>query len=486
MVSLGKPSTRRLIEELKSVVGDEYVIHRDEDLLVFEYDGSVDKALPTAVVLPADTNEVVSVTKLAATYNIPITARGAGTGLSGGAIANHGGIVLALTRMTRIIQIDAENMTAIVEPGVVNIDLSTATAPYGLYYPPDPSSQKVCTLGGNVAENSGGPHCLAYGVTTNYVLGLEVVLANGSVQWFGETTREVGGYDLRGIMVGSEGTLGIVTKIAVRLVKIPEVVRTLLAVFNNVEDASLAVSDIIAAGIVPAALEMMDKLCIRAAEASVPAGYPQDAGAILLVEVDGLSEVTDEQVADIIHVCNKHSPIEIRTASDNIEREKLWAGRKGVIGALGRLAPNYYLVDGTVPRTRIMDTLKGVEKISKDYELPIGNLLHAGDGNLHPLILFDERKPGDTQKALEAGGKILELCIQAGGVLSGEHGIGMEKQEYMPLMFTDDDMTSMAKLKLAFETNDILNPGKIFPTGSSHVAIPQTGAISRTGPDAFI
>ena len=423
MVSLGKPSTRRLIEELKSVVGDEYVIHRDEDLLVFEYDGSVDKALPTAVVLPADTNEVVSVTKLAATYSIPITARGAGTGLSGGAIANHGGIVLALTRMTRIIQIDAENMTAIVEPGVVNIDLSTATAPYGLYYPPDPSSQKVCTLGGNVAENSGGPHCLAYGVTTNYVLGLEVVLANGSVQWFGETTREVGGYDLRGIMVGSEGTLGIVTKIAVRLVKIPEVVRTLLAVFNNVEDASLAVSDIIAAGIVPAALEMMDKLCIRAAEASVPAGYPQDAGAILLVEVDGLSEVTDEQVADIIHVCNKHSPIEIRTASDNIEREKLWAGRKGVIGALGRLAPNYYLVDGTVPRTRIMDTLKGVEKISKDYELPIGNLLHAGDGNLHPLILFDERKPGDTQKALEAGGKILELCIQAGGVLSGEHGI---------------------------------------------------------------
>ena len=267
MVSLGKRSTRRLIEELKSVVGDEYVIHLDEDLLVFEYDGSVDKALPTAVVLPADTNEVVSVTELAATYNIPITARGAGTGLSGGAIANHGGIVLALTRMTRIIQIDAENMTAIVEPGVVNIDLSTATAPYGLYYPPDPSSQKVCTLGGNVAENSGGPHCLAYGVTTNYVLGLEVVLANGSVQWFGETTREVGGYDLRGIMVGSEGTLGIVTKIAVRLVKIPEVVRTLLAVFNNIEDASLAVSDIIAAGIVPAALEMMDKLCIRAAEA---------------------------------------------------------------------------------------------------------------------------------------------------------------------------------------------------------------------------
>ena len=476
----------RMIGELRLIVGDMYVVDSPEDLIVFEYDGSVDRALPEAVVLPAGTEQVSRVIKVAAKYGLPVVARGAGTGLSGGAVADKGGIVLALTRMTRVLEVDVENRLAVVEPGVVNIDLTHAAEKHGLYFAPDPSSQKVCTIGGNVAENSGGPHCLAYGVTTNHILGMEVVLADGSIQWFGGKTREMPGYDLRGVMIGSEGTLGVVTRVVVRLLKEPEAVRTLLAVFKRLEDASSAVSGIIAAGIVPAALEMMDHLCIQAAEASVHAGYPENAGAILLVEVDGLWEEVEEETAEIERVCTAYEPIEIRTASDATERERLWAGRKGVLGALGRLAPNYYLVDGTIPRTRLMEVLTEITAISERFGLPIANLLHAGDGNLHPSVLYDERKPGETRRALDAGGEILKLCVEAGGVLSGEHGIGLEKQEYMPLMFTDDDMAAMAGLKPAFAAGDMFNPGKIFPTGAPHEGVSHAAAVARTGPGAFI
>ena len=476
----------QLIDDLKAIVGDMYVVHSPEDLIVFEYDGSVDKAMPLAVVLPATTEEVASTVEAARRYGVPIVARGAGTGLSGGAIAEHGGLVIALTRMTRILEIDPEDRLAVVEPGVVNIDLTGAASRYGLYYAPDPSSQKACTIGGNVAENSGGPHCLAYGVTTNHVLGMEVVLADGSVQWFGGKTREASGYDLRGIVTGSEGTLALVTKVVVRLLKQPEAVRTLLAVFRELDQASSAVSGIIAAGIVPAAIEMMDHLCIEAAEPAVHAGYPAGAGAVLLVEVDGLVEVVEEEATEIERVCQSFEPMEIRTAADEAERERLWAGRKGVLGALGRLAPNYYLVDGTIPRTKLMNVLTRITEIGEKAGLPIANLLHAGDGNLHPSILFDERDPNQKRRALEAGGEILKLCVEAGGVLSGEHGIGLEKQEYMPLMFTAEDMEAMEKLKPAFATNGMLNPGKIFPTGASHVPVPQSGAVARTGADAFI
>ena len=475
-----------LIDGLKAIVGDMYVVHEHHDLLVFEYDGSVDRALPLAVVLPATTDEVSGVVKTARRHGVPIIARGAGTGLSGGAIAHQGGIVVALTRMTRILEIDVQNRMAVVEPGVVNIDLTHAVSRHGLYFAPDPSSQKVCTIGGNVAENSGGPHCLAYGVTTNHVLGMEVVLADGSVQWLGATTRETTGYDLRGVLIGSEGTLAIVTKVAVRLLKQPEAVKTSLAVFKELDDASGAVSGIIAAGIVPAAIEMMDDLCIEAAEAAVHAGYPKGAGAVLLVEVDGLRESVEEESAEIEQVCRAYDPIEIRTATDAEERERLWAGRKGVLGALGRLAPNYYLVDGTIPRTKLVEVLSRIRQISKESGLPIANLLHAGDGNLHPSVLFDERKPGETERALRVGGEILKLCVEVGGVLSGEHGIGLEKQEYMPLMFTDDDMDSMARLKPAFATEDLLNPGKIFPTGAACVDISQAAAVAKTGADAYI
>ncbi len=475
-----------LIRDLATIVGAPNVVHKAEDLIVFEYDGSVDRALPTVVVLPRTTEEVSNVVKTAAAHGVPVVARGAGTGLSGGAIAEHGGIVVALTRMTSILEIDEVNRLAVVEPGVVNIDLTTAASKYGLYYAPDPSSQKACTIGGNVAENSGGPHCLAYGVTTNHVLGMEVVLADGSVHWFGGKTREAPGYDLRGIMIGSEGTLGIVTKVVVRLLKAPEAVKTLLAVFKTVEDASSAVSGIIGAGIVPAAIEMMDAMCIRAAEASMNAGYPEEAGAVLLVEVDGLREEVEEEAEEIANVCRTYEPMEILTATSSEERERLWAARKGVIGALGWLAPNYYLVDGTVPRTKLMEVLGEVEKVAEESGLPIANLLHAGDGNLHPLILFDERKPGDTDRALEAGGKILEICLDAGGVLSGEHGIGMEKQEYMPLMFSQEDMDTMANLKPAFGSGEMFNPGKIFPTGASHGGRHPDGGFAKTAANAFV
>ena len=474
-----------LIDDLKTAVGDAYVVHEPDDLIVYEYDGSVDRALPAAVVLPVSTEDVSNVVKVARRHNIPIVPRGAGTGLSGGAIA-HEGVVVALTRMTRVLEVDVENRVAVVEPGVVNIDLTHAVERYGLYYAPDPSSQKVCTIGGNVAENSGGPHCLAYGVTTNHILGLEVVSADGSIQWLGGRAREGPGYDLRGVVIGSEGTLAVVTKIAVRLLKQPEAVKTLLAVFKELDDASAAVSGVIGAGIVPAAIEMMDELCIQAVEPAVHAGYPSGAGAVLLVEVDGLQEAVEEEAEEVERVCREYGPMEIRTATDPGERERLWAGRKGVLGALGRLAPNYYLVDGTIPRTKLVEVLARIRAISAESGLPIANLLHAGDGNLHPSVLFDERNPEETRLALEIGGRILRLCVEVGGVLSGEHGIGLEKQEYFSLMFGDDDMEAMARLKLAFATDDVFNPGKIFPTGASCVDVFQSAAIAKAGAGAYI
>ena len=479
-------SNPTLVEELRAVVGDAYVLHDHADLIVFEYDGSVDKALPSAVVLPASAEEVSEVVGIARRHDLPIVARGAGTGLSGGAVAERGGLLMPLTRMTRILEVDVENRIAVVEPGLVNIDLTDAVSKYGLYYAPDPSSQKACTIGGNVAENSGGPHCLAYGVTTNHVLGLEIVLADGSVQWVGGKTRDGHGYDLRGVMVGSEGTLGIVTKVAVRLLTRPEAVKTLLAVFRELDHASAAVSGIIGAGIVPAAIEMMDDICIEAVEPAVNAGYPAGAGAVLLVEADGLVESVEEEVEEIERICRLYNPLEVRTATDEQERERLWAGRKGVLGALGRLAPNYYLADGTIPRTRLVEVLARIKEISQESGFPIANLLHAGDGNLHPSVLFDERRPGDTERVMEIGGEILRLCVEAGGVLSGEHGIGLEKQEHMPLMFTDDDMEAMSKLKPAFATGLRFNPGKVFPTGASCSDVRQAAAIARAGSEAYI
>ena len=478
----------QLIKRLRRIVGKQYVLNRESDLITFEYDGSVDRSLPTVVVLPRTTSEISQVMSLASEHHIPIVARGAGTGLSGGAIAQRGGILLSLTRMNRILEIDPENHLAVVEPGVVNLELTQAVSKFNLYYAPDPSSQQVCTIGGNIAENSGGPHCLAYGVTTNHVLGVEVVMADGEVCWYGSRTREYPGYDLRGVIIGSEGTLSIITKAILRLSRKPESIKTLLGIYENLDQASASVAEVIGSGIIPAAMEIMDDLAIKAAEPAVNAGYPENAGAVLLVAIEGLSEAVEEEAIEIEKVMANHKPIEIRTAKNDDDRAKLWAGRKGALGALGRLAPNYYLIDGTIPPSKLVEAMGKIKEISAEYDIPIANVLHAGDGNLHPAILFDERNKKETRLAFEMGGKILTLCVDMGGALSGEHGIGIEKREYMPYMFTEDDLNSMTTLKRVFDPKSLLNPGKIFPDESETTKDSsfQNTAVSSTGTKAYI
>ena len=455
---------KRLVRELQCIVGGRYVLHTPEDLVVFEYDGTIDRALPQVVVLPDTAEEVSRVVRLAAQWGLPVVPRGAGTGLSGGAVPEHGGIVIALTRMRRVLEVDAVNRLAVVEPGVVNLELSKAVRHLGLYFAPDPSSQRACTIGGNVAENAGGPHCLAYGVTTNHVLGLELVLADGEIVWVGGRSRDLPGYDLTGAVIGSEGTLAIVTKIMVRLLRLPEAVRTLLVVFDEMDQASNTVSAIIGQGFVPAALEMMDREVIQAVEPSLHVGYPMDAEAVLLIEVEGLSEAVAEEGAAIEEICRAQGAREVRVAVDGPERDRLWAGRKGAIGALGRLTPNYYVLDGTVPRTRLPEVLRRVAEVGRKYDFRVANVFHAGDGNLHPNILFDARKPGELERVHEAGREMLRICVDAGGTITGEHGIGLEKRKYMPWIFSEDDLEVMGRLKDAFGAGELLNPGKMFPS----------------------
>jgi glycolate oxidase len=457
------PLPRALLSELGRIVGPGHVVHDPHDLRIFERDGSITGALPDAVVLPASRDEVVEVVKLAARKGIPVVPRGAGTGLSGGAITLRGGIALQLSRMRRIVEIDTATRTAVVEPGVVNADLQQAAGRQGLFYAPDPSSQKACTIGGNAAENSGGPHCLYHGVTTNHVIGLEVVLADGSVVWLGGRAPDRVGLDLLGVMVGSEGTLGTITQIMVRLLPLPESVVTLMTAFPTVETASHAVSDVIGHGIVPAALEMMDQVTIGAVEAHYRAGYPVDAGAVLLVEVEGLRESCDELAGEIEKILRANEATGLRVAADAAERELLWAGRKGAIGALGRIRPNYYLHDGVVPRTRLPDVLRRVTEIGEHYRLPVANVFHAGDGNLHPNILFDLRDDGIMLQVEKAGEEMLRAVVELGGTLSGEHGIGIEKNAFMPWIYGPDDLDAMLRVKRAFDPAGLLNPGKIFP-----------------------
>ena len=413
--------------------------------------------------LAASTEDVARVIKVAAKHRIPVVPRGAGTGLSGGAVTIRGGIALQVTRMRRILEIDTVAQTALVEPGVVNQELSLVAASHGLFYAPDPSSQKACTIGGNAAENSGGPHCLYYGVTTNHVLGMEVVLADGSVHWVSGDAPDRIGLDLCGVLVGSEGTLCAITKIKVRLLRIPPSVATLLAAFPTIETASHAVSAIIARGIVPAALEMMDHMTVGAVEAHYRAGYPTDAGAVLLVEVDGIAESTRELMGAIREVLEENEGYALREAQTPAERDLLWAGRKGAIGALGRIKPNYYLHDGVVPRSRLPQVLSAVGEIGEHYKLPVANVFHAGDGNLHPNILFDLRDRDVLQQVEGAGEEMLRAVVELGGALSGEHGIGLEKSAFMPWVYSPDDLDAMQRVKRVLDIDGILNPGKIFP-----------------------
>ena len=451
------------IDRLKSIVGAEYVIAHPEDLLVYEYDGSVDRAMPRAVVLPATAAEVSRTLALAYAAGIPVVGRGSGTGLSGGALAPPGGIQIAFTRMNRILEVDVENRTATIEPGVINLDLDNYVRKFGMRYAPDPSSQKACSLGGNIAENAGGPHCLAYGATTNHILGMEVALEDGTLVQLGGPAREVPGYDLRGVFIGSEGTFGIATKIMVRLLPLPEAVKTFLGIFPDIDSACSAVSAVIGHGILPAALEMIDALSIRAVQQVTDAGYPEDAGAVLLIELEGLWEEVDEVSREVESALWETGAAEVRIAEDAAERERLWLGRKTAFGAFGAIAPNYYLVDGVVPRTRLTQVLRKVSEVSERYGIIIANVFHAGDGNLHPCMLFDGREPGVMSRAMAGAAELMEYCVAVGGSLSGEHGIGLEKKQFMPLVFTEEDLAAMRRVRAAFAPANRLNPGKIFP-----------------------
>jgi glycolate oxidase subunit GlcD len=453
-----------LINELRTIVGENYLLLEKEDVIVYEQDGSIFQVMPEIVVLPADVEQVAGIVKAARRANVPIVPRGSGTGLAGGAVPAEGGIVLSLARLDRILKIDLQNRLAIVEPGVINLDMTKAVSKDGFFYAPDPSSQAACSIGGNVANNSGGPHTLAYGVTTNHVLGIEVVLDDGQITWLGGEVPDTPGYDLCGVFVGSEGTMGIVTKVAVRLMPTRESVRTLLAIFDRMEPATETVVDITAAGIIPAALEMMDRLTIEAVERGAPVGFPRDAEAVLLVEVEGVREQTERSVNLIQTICQRNGAREVKVARGETERQLLWKGRKGAFGALGILAPNYYVQDGVVPRSRLPEIMKRIAAISKDFNLRIANVFHAGDGNLHPNLLFDMRTPGELDRVIEAGAAIVKVCIELGGSITGEHGLGLEKKAYIGLLFNEADLEAMARVRRAFDPNGRFNPAKMFPT----------------------
>ena len=474
-------ATNELLTQIRAVVGDDYVIADREDLLVYEYDGSVDRGMPGAVVLPASADEVSRVMALAYAAGVTVVGRGSGTGLSGGAITPPEGLQIAFPRMNRIIAVDSVNRTALVEPGVINLDLDNHARRFGMRYAPDPSSQRACSLGGNIAENAGGPHCLAYGATTNHVIGMEVVLEDGSVVQLGGGAREAVGYDLRGAFVGSEGTFGIATKILVRLLPLPETVRTFLGIFPDINAACTAVSAVIGHGIVPAALEMIDALSIQAVQNVTDAGYPNDAGAVLLIELEGLHEEVAEVSGEVEAALWDTGAADVRVAEDDAERERLWVGRKTAFGAFGTIAPNYYLVDGVVPRTRLTQMLHKVNEVSRRYGIVIANVFHAGDGNLHPCMLFDAREPGVMDKAMAAAAELMQECAALGGTLSGEHGIGLEKKEFMPLVYTDADMAAMQRVREAFAPENRLNPGKIFPDGSYYRPAGAHPAAHRAG-----
>jgi glycolate oxidase len=456
---------KTLRRELEGLLGKGAVLSEPDELLVYESDGlTLFRALADFVVFPTSVEQVSAIVKLANREGLPFVARGAGTGLSGGCLPAEGGLVISLMRMNRVLEVDYDNQIAVVEPGLVNLHLSWAVGPKGFYYAPDPSSQQACTVGGNIANNSGGPHTLKYGVTVNHVLGLEVVLPDGEIMWLGGRTREAQGYDMAGLFVGSEGTFGIATKIIVRILKQPQAVKTVLAAFDSVDQASEAVSAVIGRGLIPAAMEMIDQTTIEAVEDAFGCGYPRGAAAALLIELDGLRHGLDAQAERVIAACRDCGARDVRVARDEAERQLLWKGRKSAFGAFGRISPAYMVMDGVIPRTRLPEVLRKVSEIAAAHGLRVGNVFHAGDGNLHPNILYDPRVPGEEARVVEAGGEILKVCAAVGGSISGEHGIGLEKMDYMPLIFTEADLDFMRELRQAFNPRGLCNPGKIFPS----------------------
>jgi glycolate oxidase len=451
------------LEELRRILGPHGLISSPEEIKTYECDGLTNfRVVPSAVVLPDSAEQVQAVVRVCHRERIPFVARGSGTGLSGGALPVKGGIVIGLARMKRILEVDLPNARIVVEPGVINLEVTGRVAAADFFYAPDPSSQSVCSIGGNVAENSGGAHCLKYGFTTTHVLGLEVVLPDGSLVHMGGKTLDAPGYDLAGVFVGSEGTLGIATKITLRIVKRPECVRTLLAAFNSPTEAGTAVSGIIAAGMLPAAIEMMDNLAIQAAEAAVHANYP-NCGGLLLVELDGPVAEVDALMAHVDEICRQNGAWEIRVAQSEAERALVWKGRKAAFAAMGRISPNYIVQDGVIPRTALPQILSEIEQLSIETGLRVANVFHAGDGNLHPLVLYDRRIAGQEKAAERLSERILELCIEKGGSITGEHGVGEEKKHMMSKMFAEPDLQTMQRVRCAFDPLQLSNPTKVFP-----------------------
>jgi glycolate oxidase len=453
-----------LVGRLRQIVGDRYAFGDPYEVRLYQYDASPETALPDIVVIPGSAAEVAAVLKLAAEARVPVTARSGASSLAGGTVPVSGGIVITFARMDRILDVDLENLRAVVEPGVVNLLLSQALKPHGFYYVPDPSSQGACTIGGNVGTNAGGPHTLLYGVTVNHVTGLELALPSGElVEIGGRKAAEAIGYDLTGLLVGSEGTMGVVTKIWVKITPLPPVQKTLLAVYSDIGTASNAVSAVVGTGILPAAIEMMDQLSIQAVEAASHAGYPLDAGAVLLLEVDSIPEAADELVARMAAICRECGATEVRVAKTEAERQALWKGRKGAFSAMGRLSPDFYVMDGVVPRTKLPQTMEAIARIAERTGFKICNVFHAGDGNLHPLVLFDAFEPGQYEAVLRIGDEILKLCADAGGSVTGEHGVGLEKRENIRYVFSDDDLEIMMRVRSVFDPLGLMNPGKVFP-----------------------
>ena len=455
----------RLIRRMQSILGPGGVIAEREQLRTYECDGLTSyRVIPSLVVLPETAEHVREVVRVCHDEGVPFVARGSGTGLSGGALPVESGVLIVLARMRRILEVDIPNQRVVVEPGVVNLGVTEEVAPEGYYYAPDPSSQLICSIGGNVAENSGGAHCLKHGFTTNHVTGLEVVLPDGEMVHLGGKAPDAPGYDLVGAFVGSEGTLGIATQITLRVVRKPETVRTLLAAFPSTDEAGGAVSGVIAAGIVPAAVEMMDALSIEAAEAAVHANYPLDAGAILIVELDGTAAEVEHQFEHVERICREKHSTEIRIAADDAERFLMWKGRKSAFAAMGRISRDYYVQDGVIPRTALPEVLRKIARLADQAGLRVANVFHAGDGNLHPLVLYDASVEGQAERAEELAGDILLACLEHGGSLTGEHGVGEDKKKHMPKMFSADDLDTMQMLRCAFDPAHLCNPGKVFPT----------------------
>jgi glycolate oxidase len=454
----------RLVDQFRTICGADAVLHEPLQLMTYECDALPHlREKPALVVLPASASEVQAIVRLCGREGVPFVARGHGTGLSGGALPVAGGVVVSLARLNRVLEVDIPNKRVTVEPGVTNLEITRRVAPFGYYYAPDPSSQQVCSIGGNVAENSGGAHCLKYGFTVHHVLAVEAVLPDGDRIEIGSPLADMPGPDLLGLLIGSEGTLAIVTKVVVRILRKPESVQTLLAAFNSIREAGAAVSDIIGAGIVPAAVEMMDRHAIRAAEAAVHPNFPP-ADTILIVELDGPAAEVRELFATVQDTCRRAGASQIEIAQDDEQRARIWKGRKAAFAAMGRVSPNYYVQDGVVPRTKLPDVLDRIRKLEERSGLRIGNVFHAGDGNLHPLICYDERVPGQSALAEEVAGEILIYCVEAGGSITGEHGVGADKRDYMPRMFSQDDLDVMQQLRDAIDPSRLCNPGKVLPT----------------------